>query len=275
MTVLPPVLVAALAAALGLAAGSFVNVVAHRVPAGASVVRPPSACPACGHDVRGRDNVPVLSWMLLRGRCRDCSAPISGRYPAVEAGTGLLFVVLALRLAGEPTVLAAAVLLAAAGVALALIDLDHGRLPFAITGVAAALVALALGSGWAWTAWRDGPSALVDVAAPVAAGAGLWWVVFAGLRVVTGGRGMGRGDVALAPVLGAVLGATGFGAAVAGLGLTFALGALVGAAILLRRGGGGRGTRIPFGPFMLLGTLGGVLMGSPLAAAYLSLVGLR
>lgn len=274
MTLLPPALVVVLAATCGLAAGSFVNVVAHRVPAGLSVVRPASACPACGHDVRGRDNVPVLSWLLLRGRCRDCAAPISGRYPAVEAGTGLLFVVLALRLVDRPALLVAAVLLAAAGVALALIDLDHGRLPFAITGVAGTLVAAALCSGWAWTLRQDGPGALLDAVVPVAVGTTLWLGVFAGLRTVTRGRGMGLGDVALAPVLGAVLGASGVGAAVVGLGLAFALGAVVGAVVLLGRGGG-RGSRIPFGPFMLLGTLGGVLAGAPLAAAYLSLVGLR
>ncbi|NNJ47471.1 MAG: prepilin peptidase, partial [Acidimicrobiia bacterium] len=79
--------VAIFAAVLGLVFGSFINVVAYRVPAGQSVVSPPSACPSCGHPIRHRDNIPVLSWLLLRGRCRDCGEPISSRYPIVEAAT--------------------------------------------------------------------------------------------------------------------------------------------------------------------------------------------
>lgn len=272
LALLPPALLAVLATVLGLAAGSFVNVVAHRVPAGLSVVRPGSACPACGHAVRGVDNVPVLSWLVLRGRCRDCASPISGRYPAVEAGTGLLFAVLAVRLADRPGLLAAVGVLAAAGVGLALIDLDHGRLPFAITGVTAALAGGALVAGWAWTAWHRGPGAVLDTALPALAGLALWTGVLAGLRWVTRGRGMGLGDVALAPVLGGVLGAAGIAEAVVGLFLAFGLGALAGAAVLVRGRGGG--SRMPFGPAMLLGTLGGLLVGAPLAASYLDLVGL-
>ncbi|WP_244963016.1 prepilin peptidase [Nocardioides dongkuii] len=278
---LPLGVVVGLAVVLGLAAGSFVNVVAHRVPAGLSVASPGSACPACGHAVRGFDNVPVLSWLVLRGRCRDCASPISARYPVVEAGTGLLFGVLAIRLAdlrGAPgwSLLAAAAVLAAAGVALALIDLDHGRLPFVLTGMTAALTGLALAAGWAWTGSRSGAEAVLDQAVPVLVGAGIWLAVIGGLHVLTRGRGMGLGDVALAPVLGGFLGAFGVAEAAVGLGLAFALGSLLGAvALALQRGAGaGRGTRIPFGPFLLAGTLGGVLVGGVLADAYLRLVGL-
>lgn len=273
LALLPSVLVAGLATVLGLAAGSFVNVVAHRVPAGLSVVRPGSACPACGHAVRGVDNVPVVSWLVLRGRCRDCAAPISGRYPAVEAGTGLLFALLALRLADRPGLLAAAGVLGAAGVGLALIDLDHGRLPFAVTGWAAGLAGGALAAGWAWTWWQHGAAAVGEAVLPVGLGLVVWTAVFAGLRVLTRGRGMGLGDVALAPVLGGVLGAAGVAQAVVGLGLAFVIGAAVGVVALARRRRR-RGVRIPFGPSMLLGALGGLLAGEPLAAAYLRLVGL-
>ena len=117
---------------LGALVGSFLNVVIWRVPRGESVVHPPSACPACGQPIRPRDNLPVLGWLLLRGRCRDCKAPISPRYPLVEAGTGMLFALLALELGWDP-VLPAYLYLAAVGIALALIDIDVKRLPDVLT----------------------------------------------------------------------------------------------------------------------------------------------
>jgi leader peptidase (prepilin peptidase)/N-methyltransferase len=141
-----------LLAVLGLVLGSFLNVVVHRVPRGLNINRPPSACPACGHAVRVRDNIPVLSWVVLRGRCRDCGAPIAARYPLVEAGTAVLFVCLGLRY-DDDAILPALLVLGAAGVALALIDLEHRRLPFVITvpllAVTAALVVVAgVIDGW-------------------------------------------------------------------------------------------------------------------------------
>src|SRR3712207_6512907 len=113
---------AVLCAVAGLAVGSFLNVVVWRVPRGESVVRPPSACPTCGHPVRPRDNVPVLSWLLLRGRCRDCGTRIAGRYPAVELATAALFALVAWHV--EPWAVPAFAYLAAIAVALALIDLE-------------------------------------------------------------------------------------------------------------------------------------------------------
>ncbi|TIC88520.1 prepilin peptidase [Nocardioides sp. GY 10113] len=251
---------------LGLVVGSFLNVVVHRVPAGLSIVRPGSACPRCGHAVRARDNVPVLSWLLLRGRCRDCAAPIPARYPLVEATTSALFVLVALRLAatGELDLLAAFLVLAGAGVALALIDLEHGRLPFSITGVAAVLALLALALGW----WGGDVAPLEALAS-----AALWLGVYGGIRVLTRGRGMGLGDVALAPLLGAVLGALGPGPSLVGLAAGFLLGGVLGMA-LMATGRAGRGSRIPHGPFMLVGAAIGLFAGEGLAAAYLSLVGL-
>src|SRR4051794_25823451 len=119
---------------LGLAVGSFLNVVVHRVPTGHSVVRPASACPACGHAIRARHNVPVLSWLWLRGRCADCRSPISARYPLVELATGVLFAAVAAELVATDRLLLAPALLyfTALGVALALIDLDVHRLPNAL-----------------------------------------------------------------------------------------------------------------------------------------------
>ena len=121
-------LVVVFTAVLGLAVGSFLNVVIWRVPRGESVVSPPSHCPGCDRPVRPRDNIPVLSWLLLRGRCRDCKEPISPRYPLVEAGTAAVFVSLAAAIGVEPD-LPAFLYLGAIGVALALIDIDVKRLP--------------------------------------------------------------------------------------------------------------------------------------------------
>jgi len=262
----PLALGAGLVGVLGLLVGSFLNVVAYRVPAGLSVVRPASACPACRHVVRGRDNVPVVSWVLLRGRCRDCATPISARYPLVEAATGLLFVLVSVRLAaaGELSVLAACLVVTAAGVALALIDLEHGRLPFSITGVAAMLAAVALGLAW-WGGTLS-PVAVLTSAA-------IWFGVYGGIWLGTAGRGMGLGDVALAPLLGGVLGAVGLAEGVVGLVAGFVLGSVVGIYLMLR-GRAGRGSRIAHGPFMLLGAAVGLFVGAPLTAAYLGLTGI-
>jgi len=266
LSTVPLALWTGLLGVLGLLVGSFLNVVAYRVPAGLSVVRPPSACPACQHVVRARDNVPVASWLMLRGRCRDCSAPISARYPLVEATTGALFVLVSLHLAraAELSALAACLIVTAAGVVLALIDLEHGRLPFSITGVTAGLATLALLLGW----WA-GTLSLV----PVLTSAAIWFAVYGGIWFLTAGRGMGLGDVALAPLLGAVLGGVGLAAGLVGLAAGFVLGALVGTYLLLS-GRARRGSRIPHGPFMIVGAAVGLFLGQPLAAWYLGLTGL-
>ena len=253
-----------LAGILGLLIGSFLTVVIHRVPAGLSLVSPGSACPACGHPVRPFDNVPVVSWLVLRGRCRDCATPIAVRYPLVELATGLLFVVVAWRFGSTPYA-AAALVVAAAGVALFMIDLDHRRLPFAITGAMAVGTVLALAVDVA----RHGSSPVVTALLS----AGLWLAVYGGIWLVTGGRGMGLGDVALAPVLGLALGWLGWGPSLVGLAAGFAIGAVVGV-VLLQLGRASRGSRVPHGPFLLSGAALGMLAGGPLAAAYLRLVGL-
>lgn len=251
---------ALLCALLGLLIGSFLNVVIWRVPRGESVVRPPSACPGCGHEIRPRDNVPVLSWLLLRGRCRDCGHPISARYPLVEATSGLLFAVMALRFGAEAE-LPAFLYLAAVGLALAVIDLDTLRLPDALTlpsyGVAAVLL------GGAALVQHDGDAAVRALLGALALGAFYFALLFAYPA------GMGWGDVKLAPVLGAYLGWISWGAVAVGAFLGFLYGGVVGIAAMLL-GRAGRKSKLPFGPFMLAGALTGILFGRQLVDAYLS-----
>ncbi|WP_246081539.1 prepilin peptidase [Nocardioides litoris] len=262
---LPTAYVVGTAAVLGLLVGSFLNVVVHRVPAGLSVVHPPSACPGCGHAVRARDNVPVVSWLLLRGRCRDCAEPIAVRYPLVEAGTGAAFAVTAWRVS-DPVVLLAALVVVGAGIGLALIDLEHLRLPFAITRTATVLVVLVVAAGAATGATE------VDWRA-VAVSVGAWTGLYALLHYGSGGRAMGFGDVALAPVLGLVLGLLGWPAAVVGLFAGFLLGTVV--LLPLRLAGRlPRRAHVPHGPFMLGGAALGLVAGVPLGQAYLATLGM-
>jgi leader peptidase (prepilin peptidase)/N-methyltransferase len=248
---------------LGLVVGSFLNVVIHRVPQGLSLVRPGSACPECSAPIRGYDNVPVLSWLVLRGRCRDCRQPISVRYPAVELATAALFVLVGLRFGWDgytPAVLA----LVAGGVALFMIDLDRQRLPFAITGVVTMLVVTALAADVLVGSAAFQPVALVSV--------GIWLGVYGGVWLASSGRGMGLGDVALAPLLGLALGWQGWGPTLVGLIGGFTIGAVVGVALILA-GRAGRRTRVAHGPFMLAGAAVGVFVGQPLWSGYLELTG--
>jgi leader peptidase (prepilin peptidase)/N-methyltransferase len=248
-------------ALLGLAVGSFLNVVVWRVPRGESVVSPPSACPRCQQPIRPRDNVPVLGWLLLRGACRDCSEPISFRYPMVEAATAALFVIMGLRFGPDP-VLPAFLYLAAVGLALALIDVDVKRLPDVLTlpsyGVAAVLLSTAaLVGGHGDQLLRAGLGALVAFGFYFT----VWFVYPAG---------MGFGDVKLSGVLGAYLGWVSWAAVTAGLFLGFLYGGVFGIGVVLLTEGG-RKTKVPFGPFMLLGALTGILVGQQLIDGYLAL----
>jgi leader peptidase (prepilin peptidase)/N-methyltransferase len=249
---------------LGLLVGSFLNVVIHRVPAGLSIASPPSACPGCAHPVRPRDNVPVVSWLLLRGRCRDCAVPISGRYPLVELATALLFVLVGLRF-GASTYTGAALAVTAAGVALFMIDLDHRRLPFSITAAAAVGTLIALGVDVALNG--------VGVLGVAVLSMGVWLAVYGGIWLGTAGRGMGLGDVALAPVLGLALGWLGWGPSLVGLAGGFLVGAVVGVA-LIATGVTTRRARVPHGPFLLSGAALGMFAGEPLWQGYLRLTGL-
>jgi leader peptidase (prepilin peptidase) / N-methyltransferase len=251
-----------LTAVLGLAVGSFLNVVVWRVPRGESVISPPSHCPVCEHPVRPRDNVPVLSWLLLKGRCRDCGNPISVRYPLVELGTSAVFVVSTIRI-GFSAELPAYLYLGAIGVALALIDIDVKRLPNVIVLpsyiVSAVLLAAA---ALVEQEWADLLRAGLGMAALYA---------FYFVLALVYPRGMGFGDVKLAGVLGGYLGWLGWAEVVSGGFLGFLFGGVVGGGLMLARRAGRR-SMIPFGPFMLAGAFVAILWGGALADLYLDSV---
>jgi leader peptidase (prepilin peptidase) / N-methyltransferase len=256
------VLLAVFAALVGLVVGSFLNVVIWRVPRGESVVRPPSHCPGCDTPIAPRDNIPVLSWVLLRGRCRSCGEPISARYPLVEAGTAVVFVLITLRI-GLDWPLPAYLYLGAIGVALALIDIDVRRLPDSIVlpSYPVALVLLAAASllGHDWSAFVRGVIGLVA----------LFGFYF--LLALIYPAGMGFGDVKLAGLLGLYLAYLGWGELVVGAFLGFLYGGVVGALLMLAQRAG-RKSKIPFGPYMLLGAFTALLVGGALADLYLDTV---
>jgi len=239
---------AALAFWPGLALGSFLNVVAARVPLKRSIVRPPSACMACGYEIAWYDNVPVVSWIVLRGRCRSCGTGISIRYPAVELATALLVAGCFWRfgLSGRAAVGA---LFCAALVAVAATDLEHLIIPNRIVLPAAAAVLAAQ------TAVQPSPEWAI-----AALGASLGLFVLA----IVYPAGMGMGDVKLALMLGAALGKTVLVAIMLG---AFS-GALFGIAIMAR--GGSRKTKIPFGVFLALGSIVALFAGKPLLHGYLT-----
>jgi leader peptidase (prepilin peptidase)/N-methyltransferase len=244
----------------GLIIGSFLNVVIWRVPRGESIVSPPSHCPGCDRPISPVDNIPLVSWLILRGHCRHCKTSISARYPAVELLTGVLFVGFGARF-GLHVDLAAFEYLAAVGVALAAIDLDHKRLPDVLTLpsylVGAGLLALAAGLG-SGGGGHDYVRALLGM---VALGGfyGIVWFIYP--------AGMGLGDVKLSGVLGLYLGWLGWGQLVVGAFTAFLVGAVVSVSVVMIRGGD-RKTQVPFGPFMLIGVLIGIYAGHPLAHAY-------
>jgi len=252
-----------LCALLGLVVGSFLNVVIHRVPLGESVVKPRSRCPGCGSEISPRDNVPVVSWILLKGKCRTCAEPISARYPAVEILTALAFSAMALRF-GYDWVLPAFLYLSAVGVALAMIDLDVKRLPDALTLPSYVAGGVLLGAA---SVANGEPGVMIR------AGLGaLALFAFYFILLVVYPAGMGFGDVKLAGVLGLYLAYLGWGSLVVGGFLGFLLGAVVGGGLMLFRRAG-RKTMIPFGPFMLAGALLAIFVGQPLADAYVKSLG--
>lgn len=237
----------------GLVLGSFLNVVVHRLPLGESVVSPGSRCPGCRTAIRPYDNVPVLSWLALRGRCRGCSTSIPARYPIVEALTAALFVAVALVHHADRHVwlgLALVALLVPVG----LIDLDHRIIPNRLL-LPATIVAVGLTAAFE-------PHALVErLIAGTAAGG------FLLLAALAYPSGMGMGDVKLAAVMGLFLGRY------VGVAMLVALiaGTLVGAVIVARKGvAAGRKTAVPFGPFLALGGLVALFAGPPIVGWYLA-----
>ena len=244
-------------ALVGLLVGSFLNVVAARLPKGMSLVTPRSHCPNCGIEVRPQDNIPVLSWLMLGRRCRGCAQPISARYPLVEAGTAVLLAAVAAVHAQDTTQLVLGAVLVLFLVPMALIDLDTQIIPNKLTAPAA-VAAVALGF------------ALDPAGEPERLIAGVAAAGFFLVAVLAYPRGMGVGDVKLAGVLGLFLGS----AAAVAVFAALILGTVVGAIVMARVGvAAGRKTKVPFGPFLALGGVIGILVGDPLISAYLGTFG--
>jgi leader peptidase (prepilin peptidase) / N-methyltransferase len=243
---------AVLAFVWGLMVGSFLTVVAHRVPRGESVVAPRSRCPECGAQIAAYDNVPVFSWLLLRGRARCCGVSIPVRYPATELATALLYAATVLVLWDDAGEIALGLVFVSALVAVTLTDLERKVIPNKVLLVAAVL-------GVVIAAVSD-PGSLPERAIAAVAAGGL---LFAAAMAYP--RGMGLGDVKLAAVMGLFLGRN------VGAALLVALlaGSLVGLAIMAREGAAARKRGIPFGPFLALGGVVGLLAGDELTAWYL------
>ncbi len=247
----------ALVGVFGLAIGSFLNVVIARLPEHRSLWRPGSACPTCGAAIAWHDNIPVLSYVALRGHCRACSAVIPWRYPVVEAATALLFVAAFERFGATANFVVAAVLLAAL-VVITAIDVRLQIIPDAITlpGIVVGFIANLATSRVSW----------VDSAIGIAVGGGIFWAILEGSLLLTGREGMGGGDVKLGAMLGAFLG---WKVALLSIFLAVLLGGIV-ALVLLGSRTTGRKDPIPFGPFLATGGAAGLFCGERLVTWYMS-----
>lgn len=241
-------------AALGLVVGSFLNVVIYRVPRQKSVVSPRSACPNCHVPIAARDNIPVASWLLLKGRCRSCQAPISVRYPLVELATAGLFAGTAARF-GEDWALPAYLVLFAGLLTLACIDLERLVLPKRIVnpllGLVTALLLLAAAMTGRWNHFLVGGLCAMG-----------WFIAFLALNAVSP-RALGFGDVRLAPVLGLALGWLGPRYVLLGFFAANLCGAVIGMALIAAKRMSRR-QQIPFGAFLALGTALAVFAGPEL-----------
>jgi leader peptidase (prepilin peptidase)/N-methyltransferase len=246
---------------LGLVVGSFLNVVIYRVPRGESLLRPGSRCPSCATSIKPWHNIPMLSWIVLRGRCATCGQPIALRYPLVELGTAGLFVAVTLRLSNLDllSALPAYLYFAAIGVALAVIDLQVRRLPNPIVlpsyPVLAVLLTVSAAAEREW--WALG-RALIG-------GAVLYSFFFAMAYIYP--AGMGFGDVKLSGIVGAVLAYLSWSALLIGAFAGFFIGAVAGL-ILMTIKRAGRKTAIPFGPWMIAGALVGIFAAEQIARFY-------
>jgi leader peptidase (prepilin peptidase) / N-methyltransferase len=240
----------------GLVVGSFMTVAVYRLPRGESVVRPRSRCPNCGAEIGARDNVPVLSWLLLRGRCRQCGEPISVEYPLVELATAGVVVLAAIRFPDVwRAVLVAGLLALMPGIAL--IDLRHRIIPNRLTYPALILFAFLIALGWALGGPIDPIRALIGLA------------LYGGILFVVAAisRGMGMGDVKLAALIGLVLGSLGLRFVGVAAGAAIVLGGLGGLVALAM--GRSRKSAIPFGPYLAIGAIVAGLWGEQLASWYL------
>lgn len=250
---------------LGACIGSFLNVVIHRLPRGESLVAPRSRCPACESTIAWYDNLPILSWLVLRGRCRRCGAGISVRYPIVELLTALVAIAVHARL-GLTLEGLVAFYFAATLLAIAYIDLDHQIIPdvLSLPGIVVGLVAAPLLHPGTWL------EALQAAFLGALLGGGILFAVAYGYERMTGREGMGGGDVKLLAMVGAFLGWQ-------GVLLTLLLGSLVGSvigiSIMVARGADSK-LAIPFGPFLSIGAFVAMFWGSAIVSWYLASAGL-
>ncbi|HEV7495389.1 prepilin peptidase [Baekduia sp.] len=240
------------AALFGLLIGSFLNVVAWRLPRGESLIKPRSKCPGCETQLKAYDNIPVFSWLVLRGRCRGCGESISARYPVVEAVTAALYVLVVALKSDDVLQMVLGLVLVTFLVPIAVIDLDLKIIPNKLTAPAAVL-AIALGAVLE-------PSYLPE---QLAAGAGA--LIFFLLPTLIHQKGMGMGDVKLVAVLGLYLGR----AVAPAIFIALILGVVVGAAIIAMKGiSDGRRTKVPFGPFLAIGALVAFFVGDAIVNSY-------
>ena len=236
----------------GLVAGSFVSVLSHRLPRKESILGPRSKCPSCGRTIAAYDNVPLVSWLILRGRCRHCGERISARYPLVELALGVLYVAVYLVLEGDAAEVALGIVFVTMLATITLTDLEHRIIPNTVL-IAATIIALAI------VVPTDIDS--LPERAIAAAGAGGFLLVAA----IAYSGGMGMGDVKLGAVMGLYLGR----AVAPALLVGFALGAIVGVGLMLRHGAAARKHALPFGPFLAVGGVVGLLAGDEIIDWYL------
>jgi leader peptidase (prepilin peptidase)/N-methyltransferase len=242
---------------IGLAVGSFLNVCIHRLPRGGSIASPPSSCPACGYRLRWYDNIPVLSYAWLRGRCRSCRAPIAIRYPIVEIITMLVFL-LHLFVFGWTALMAVRLAFACALIVLFAIDLEHHILPNVLTlpGIAAGLIASTfVPPGW------------LDAVLGALLGGGVLWVIGEAYFRYSGQEGMGGGDVKMLAMAGAFLG---WKQVLVTLVISSVAGSLIGMLVIALRRGGMK-YALPYGTFLALGALVASLAGDAIVTWYTGL----
>jgi leader peptidase (prepilin peptidase)/N-methyltransferase len=236
----------------GLVIGSFLTVVAHRVPEGRSIMGPRSECPGCGTQIAARDNIPVVSWLLLRGRSRCCGQHISARYPLTELALGALFVLIAMVLSDDLGEMVLGLVFASTLVAVSVTDLERRIIPNKILAVSAVM-------GLVLAAATD-PGSLPE---RLAAGAAAGGLLFAAALAYP--RGMGMGDVQLAALMGLYLGSS----VAPAILIALAAGSLVGLGMMARYGAAARKRAVPFGPFLALGGVVALLVGPELIDWYL------
>jgi leader peptidase (prepilin peptidase) / N-methyltransferase len=250
----------------GLAIGSFLNVCIYRVPLKKSIVTPPSGCPGCGGQIRFYDNIPILSYLILLGKCRQCHEPISIKYPLVELLTGLLSLSLFVNCYPDYGLYIVLFIFTSSLVVVSFIDLSHQIIPDVVTipGIFAGLlvaVIFNIFSSYSIT-WYDSLIGAIG-------GGGILYLVAVGFEKLTGKEGMGGGDIKLLAMIGAWMGWCAIPMIILISSLT---GSIIGAASLLLAKKGLR-TRIPFGPFLVLGTLVYLFFGIKIKTYYLSLFG--